>query len=131
MGCQSVTEWVTFHEEHLQHEEAVMSPLMKGIASTFHLKVAIARTLLMVNRELTINYQFGFVLNKLLRVKEWYCPMTKKQYTNNELLIVYINCFRMMIGDNKEYTTIVNVAKQILSEDQWKEVVLYGLNIVK
>jgi len=128
---ETVTGWITFHEEHLQHEEAVMSPLMKGIATTLHMKVAIARTLLMVNRESTINHQFGFVLNKLLRVKEWFCPMTKHTFQGNELLLVYINCFRMMIRNKKEYTAIVNVAKQILSKDQWKQVVHYGLDIVK
>ena len=128
---QQMTEWITFHEEHLQHEESVMSPLMKGIANTLHMKVAIARTFLMVNRELTISFQFGFVLNKLLRVKDWFCPMTKHKYEGNEILVVYMLCFKMMIQSKREYKVIVDTAKQILSEEQWKEMVSYGLDTIK
>merc|ERR1719397_1422558 len=108
-----------------------MSPLMKGIASTLRLKVAIARTLLMVNRDLAINLQFGFVLRKLLSVKDWFCPMTNHKYEGNEILVVYINCFRMMIGHEKDYAIIVDIAKQILSKEQWKEMEAYGLGAVQ
>jgi len=128
---QEVTGWITFHEEHLQHEEKVMSPLMKGIASTLHMKVAIARTLLIVDRQGTISTQFPFVLSKLLRVKDWFCPMTKHKYSNLEILVVYINCFRMMMDNEKDYAVIVNIAKQIMSKEQWKEIQAYGLGTVK
>jgi len=128
---QEVTGWVKFHQEHLQHEEGVMSPLMKGIASTFHMKVAIARTLLMVDRQGTISTQFPFVLSKLQRVKDWFCPMTKHKYEGSEILVVYINCFRMMMGNERDYAVIVNITKQILSKQQWKDVAAYGLGTVK
>jgi len=128
---EEMTGWITFHEEHLQHEERVMSPLMKGIASNLHMKVAIARTLLMVDRQNTLSHQFPFVLSKLLRVKDWFCPMTNHKYEGNEILVVYINCFRMMIGHEKDYAIIVDIAKQILSKEQWKEMEAYGLGAVQ
>ena len=81
-----------------------------------------------INRDLVIKYQFGYVLRQLLKVDSWLCPMTKHNYVGAELLITYLNCFRLMSKDQDEYQPFVDIAVKIIDEKQWKDVVVYGLD---
>mmetsp|Transcript_59360 Transcript_59360/g.94420 ORF Transcript_59360/g.94420 Transcript_59360/m.94420 type:complete len:282 (-) Transcript_59360:12-857(-) len=127
-ASEEIKKWLEYHEGHLQHEEKVMAPLMKGIAGSKPEKVKIARTLLDVNCDLVVQHQFGYAMRQLLKVPEWYCPMTKHTYKGNEILIAYLNCFRMMSKDAAEYKQFTDVAVKILSADQWKEMQSYALD---
>ena len=105
-----------------------MSPLMKGIAPNKLEKVKIARTLLDVNKELTLKHQFGYVLRQLLTVKEWFCTMTQHKYEGVEILVVYMKCFKMLVQDDKEYQSLVEIAEKTIDGEDWKQLVEYGLD---
>merc|ERR1712228_116670 len=124
----AMCEWLDFHEQHLKHEEMIMAPLMKGIASNKMEKIKIARTLLDVNIDLTIKYQFGYVLKQLMTMKSWYCPMTNHKYEGIEIVIVYIHCFKMMSQSQKEYQMFVDIAAKTINNETWKQLLEYGLD---
>eukprot|EP01084_Bolivina_argentea_P135637 238978_1 len=126
----AVKEWTIFHEAHLRREEGIMAPLMKGVGNR-DVKIQMAKDILGQNKDLVLKYQFEYVLKQLLSVKEWYCPMTKHTYKNEndaEMLIAYLHCFRMIVNDQNEYQLFVNKAVNIVDEARWKKVLVYGLD---
>ncbi len=95
-----------------------MAPLMKGIGNR-DVKIQMAKDILGQNKELVLKYQFEYVLKQLLSVKEWYCPMTKHTYKNEidaELVIAYVNCFRLIVSDQNEYQLYVDKAVGVVDE---------------
>mmetsp|Transcript_42315 Transcript_42315/g.69763 ORF Transcript_42315/g.69763 Transcript_42315/m.69763 type:complete len:282 (+) Transcript_42315:87-932(+) len=120
--------WLKYHEDHLKHEESVLAPLMKNVGANKQDKVKIARTLLALNRDLVLKHQFGYVLKQLLKVETWFCPMTKHEYKDNEILIAYVNCFRAMSETQELFQPFWDKAVEILNDEQVKELKSYGVD---
>ena len=127
----AVAIWMDVHLSQVINENDFVNSLMKDMGWNTKKRLEIATMVLDVNREEALQHQFGFTLEALLDADEetrWQCQVTGREYLGDEIMMLYINNFRMMSNSADEYESLLQTARRTITDVQWGKLEGYGLD---
>jgi len=111
---KALKEWTDHLSEHMKVEEEVMMPLTMKTADSVEERGAIVRNIINVNRKEFTQYQFEYVLNKLVKHKPFGA--------------VLMYCKAVQMASNKEeYDAVKTKIEGIVGEEIWKKLQSKGV----